>query len=43
MRVRELLDFHRRLFPTWDTLLKRAFLDVALAGYRTEIGAFSKG
>lgn len=44
MSVGELLDFHRRVFPTWDTLLEHELLErFSLANPRAKIGALSKG
>ena len=44
MRVGEVLAFHRRLFPTWDTALERDLLHrFALTGNNARIGKLSKG
>jgi ABC-2 type transport system ATP-binding protein len=44
MKVGELLDFHRRLFPTWDVTLESELRDrFSLANHRPKIRTLSKG
>lgn len=44
MRVGEVIDFHRRLFPTWDVMLESELRDrFSLGNHRTKIRTLSKG
>jgi len=44
MKVGEVIDFHRRLFPTWDVMLESELRDrFSLANPRPKIRSLSKG
>lgn len=43
MRVRSVLDFHRQLFPTWDSALERDLLQRFPLDLRARVAHLSKG
>ena len=43
MRVEQVIEFHRELFPTWDRELERSLRDRFRFGARQRVNALSKG